>query len=152
MIRSWINVAAMGVLCAAATTVRGQEGPSPVPSDSGHSNPARVEAAVIAVPSGRALSLQEVREETQPDGTLWLRLRYVAPGMTRADRAAVADDFQALCQTDALRYQPQAPVTAAQAVISIAAAPMEFGVSNPEIPQFFEAFRLENGTCIWEAF
>nr|WP_244995944.1 DUF6497 family protein [Pseudooceanicola nitratireducens] len=133
----------MGVLCAAATTVRGQEGPSPVPSDSGPS---------VSVPSGRALSLQEVREETQPDGTLWLRLRYVAPGMTRADRAAVADDFQALCQTDALRYQPQAPVTAAQAVISIAAAPMEFGVSNPEIPQFFEAFRLENGTCIWEAF
>lgn len=129
----WNNVAALGVLCAAATTVWGQEGPP-------------------TVPSGVALSRLEVLEETQPDGSLWLRLRYVAPGITRDQRADIHDDFEALCIADALTYEPVTRVPAAQAVISIAAAPVEFGTTAPDIPQFFEAFRLENGTCIWEEF
>ena len=35
-------------------------------------------------------------------------------------------------------------------VISLADRVTEFGVSDPEATQFFEAFRLSNDTCIWE--
>ncbi|WP_136634613.1 DUF6497 family protein [Pseudooceanicola onchidii] len=129
----WRHVAALGALCAAATTVRGQE-ESP------------------SVPSGMHLTLQEVLEDLQPDGALWLRLRYVAPDMTRDSRAAMEEDFEALCLSQALAYQPVSGEAAAETVISIASAPVEFGANAPEVIQFFEVFRLADGTCIWEGF
>lgn len=126
-------VAAMGVLSAAATTAWGQEEPP-------------------TVPSGLVMTLQEVLEETQPDGTLWLRLRYVAPELTLKTRADLQDDFDVLCADYALTYEPVTRMPAAQAVISIASTPVEFGTTAPDIPQYFEAYRLEDGQCIWEAF
>jgi hypothetical protein len=129
----WTKVAALGALCAAATTVRGQE-ESP------------------AVPSGLVLTLQEILEDVQPDGRLWLRFRYVAPGLTREVRAEIEGDFEALCLSQAVPYLPSAAERADEAVISIASAPLEFGTNAPEVTQFFEVFRLEDGTCIWEAF
>ena len=141
---TWSKVAVIGAFVAAATTVRGQEGPPAVPLDA--------PAAKVSVPSGLKLLRQEVLEETQPDGTLWLRLRYVAPEMTRDNRPGMQADFETLCESEALTYEPVTRVPAAQAVISIATAPVKFGTTAPDIPQFFEAFRLEDGTCIWEAF
>ncbi|EAQ02757.1 hypothetical protein OB2597_15285 [Pseudooceanicola batsensis HTCC2597] len=126
-------VAATGALIAAATTAWGQE-------------------EAPAVPSGFVLVRQEVLEETQPDGTLWIRLRYVSPGITRDDYASVTGDFEALCRTDALAYEPATPAPAAQAVISISSSPVSFGTAAPEVTQFFEVFSLEDGDCIWEAF
>lgn len=129
----WTKVVALGALCAAATTVRGQE-ESPT------------------VPSGTAMTLLEVREETQDDGTVWLRFRYVAAGIQREDYSIVQDDFEALCRSAALDYRTVTGMVASQAVISIAGEPVEFGANAPDVTQFFEAFRLEDGTCIWEAF
>lgn len=126
-------VAALGALCAAATTVRGQE-ESP------------------SVPSGLHLTLQEVLEDPQPDGRLWLRLRYVAPTLTREGRSAIDGDFQALCLSQAVPYVPAAADHADEAVISIASAPVEFGTNAPDVTQFFEVFSLKDGTCIWEAY
>lgn len=133
MIGRTIFVAALGALCAAATTVRGQEG-SP------------------SVPSGLVLTLQEILEDAQPDGSLWLRLRYVAPGITRAARAGMDGDFDTLCETQALRYTPTTGAAAAEAVISIASAPVEFGANAPDVVQFFEVYRLQDDTCIWEGY
>lgn len=104
------------------------------------------------VPSGIVLSLHEVLEDVQPDGALWLRLRYVAPGLTVDQHQRMVDDFAALCDSQALAYTPEQGRPASQAVISIASAEVDFGASAPDITQFFEAFRLENGTCIWEIF
>lgn len=129
----WTKVAALGAFCAAATTAWGQEEPP-------------------AVPSGLQMSLLEVREETQTDGTVWLRFRYVAPGITRDEYEKIQDDFVALCQSEALSYRPVTGMQASQAVISIASEPVDFGTTAPNVPQFFEAFRLEDGACIWEAF
>jgi len=39
-----------------------------------------------------------------------------------------------------------------QVVISFSAAEVPFGEAAPEVTQFFEAYRVEDGTCIWEAF
>ncbi len=104
------------------------------------------------VPSGIVLSLHEVLEDVQPDGALWLRLRYVAPDLTVDQHQRMVDDFAALCDSQALAYTPEQGRPASQAVISIASAEVDFGASAPDITQFFEAFRLENGTCIWEIF
>lgn len=129
----WTKVAAMGTLCAAATTAWGQE-ESP------------------AVPSGLELTLQEAMEEPQPNGALWLRLRYVAPALTREGRADIAPDFETLCQEQAIGYMPTTGQKVDEAVISIASAPVEFGANAPDVIQFFEVFALKDGTCIWEAF
>jgi len=104
------------------------------------------------VPSGIVLSLHEVLEDVQPDGALWLRLRYVAPDLTVDQHQRMVDDFAVLCDSQALAYTPEQGRPASQAVISIASAEVDFGASAPDITQFFEAFRLENGTCIWEIF
>lgn len=133
MTARWTKVAAMGALCAAATTVRGQE-ESP------------------AVPSGLILTLQEILEEPQPDGTLWLRLRYVAPDLPQHARAAIAGDFESLCASQALPYAPVHARQADEAVISIASEPIEFGTTAPDVTQFFEVYRLQDGLCILEAF
>ena len=88
----------------------------------------------------------------QPDGTLWLRLRYVAPDLATGGYAAVAGDFAALCAAQALGYPTTDGRKPAQAVISISSAPVEFATTAPGVMQVFEAFRLENDTCVWEEF
>lgn len=133
MMRIGTNVAALGAFCAAATTAWGQE-------------------ETPAVPSGLILTLQEIREEQQPDGAVWMRMRYVAPGLTRDGYGLVEKDFAALCETQALALRTAAGDMPAQAIISIASAPVEFGMAAPDVTQFFEAFRLQDNTCIWEAF
>lgn len=130
---AWTSVVALGVLCAATTTVQGQE-------------------EAPAVPSGILLSLQEILEEPQPDGALWLRLRYVAPDLTRDARMQIDGDFESLCISQAVPYTPVAGDAASEVVISIASAPVEFGANAPNIVQFFEVFSLKDGTCIWEGF
>ncbi|WP_239520581.1 DUF6497 family protein [Pseudooceanicola aestuarii] len=105
---------------------------------------------VVDVPSGLELYLHEVRVEEQPGGAVWLRYRYVAEGLRDAGFDAVALDFQALCDTQVL---PDArAATAEQAVISLAGQALDFGVSDPDVTQYFEAFRLEDGACIWEGY
>lgn len=104
------------------------------------------------VPSGLGMSLLEVLEETQPNGQLWLRLRFVAPELTLIARDKLQNDFDVLCADYAVDYEPVTRVDPVQAVISISSSPVEFGTTAPDVPQYFEAFRLENDTCIWEPF
>ncbi len=40
----------------------------------------------------------------------------------------------------------------AQIFISISDRPVEFGTKDPDAAQVFEAYRPEDGTCIWEGF
>ena len=139
-----------GLTMAAATTARGQEGAPAVPL--GSSAEPVWQAAEIALPSGAAPTLYQVIQEVQPDGAQWLRLRYVLPDLTRADYPQIEADFAVLCQAHALAYAAENAPDTHSAVISIGAAETEFGVATPDVAQFFEAFRLENATCIWEAF
>lgn len=98
------------------------------------------------LPSGLEAHLQEVLRH---DG-VW-RFRFVAPGFTRdAGLETIAADLEHLCNAHAL---PNAPGAAgARIIVSLADRPSEFGVLDPETTQVFEAYRVENGTCIWEAF
>jgi len=110
-------------------------------------------AYAIDVPSGQPLELQEVLVDAQ-DARTWLRFRFVAPQIGRGDgRLSYADtspDFLHLCDTLALPYMAEYQLTGDAIVISLADRATEFGVPDPDATQFFEAFRIEGDTCIWE--
>lgn len=110
----------------------------------------------IEVPSGQDMSFVDmVHDAPGPDG-LTYRFRFLAPDIARADGTVTAEmafeDMLALCETYALpRLAANAPAPG-QIIISLADRPVDFGIPNPEATQFFEAFRPEGSTCIWEGF
>ena len=111
---------------------------------------------VLAVPSGQPVTLQDViRSEDGPLGAA-LRFRFVAPQIARAggsvDFETASADMVDLCQRFALPKVSELGDAPRQIIISLAAAEVPFGEAAPEVTQFFESFRVENGTCIWEMF
>ena len=116
--------------------------------------PAAAQTAV-AVPSGQPVTLSEVLIDDAP-GEVWARFRFVAPEISR-DKALVdydtaAGDIAYLCQNLAIPYLELHGLNAARIVISLSDRALEFGASDPDATQFFEAFRQENDLCIWEEF
>lgn len=112
--------------------------------------------AVVAVPSGQSVSLLDVvMNAPGPDG-MAARFRFVAPAIAKdggsVDFETTSADMAYLCQTYALpRLAEMGPVPA-QIIISMSDRPVPFGESSPDATQFFEAYRVEDGACIWEAF
>ncbi len=110
----------------------------------------------IPVPSGQLVTLIDVIQgERGPDG-LTTRFRFLAPGIAReggdVDFDAAAADMLHLCSAYALpRLSDIGPVPS-QIVISMADRPVVFGEAAPEATQYFEAYRIEDGLCIWDAF
>ncbi|WP_111731904.1 DUF6497 family protein [Roseovarius amoyensis] len=103
----------------------------------------------VALPSGLEAMLQETIREEGPV----LRFRYVAAGFdAAAPLDEVAADLEHLCAADAAKRAAAEGMSAARLVVSLADKPSEFGRFNPDVRQVFEAYRLENGICIWEAF
>lgn len=108
----------------------------------------------FTVPSGQDVTLFETRLDADGPAGRTLRLSFVAPAIARDGGTvgfdAAARDMAHLCQTVALpRLRDQG---ADQVVIALSDRPVAFGQTAPEAAQFFEAFRPERGTCIWEAF
>jgi hypothetical protein len=122
-----------------------QEGAQAAPGDD----------ALIAVPSGQAVKLQEVVWNAPgPDG-LTLRFRFVAPAIAPGgvvDFEAASADMQALCDTYAIPRLSDFGPQVQQIVISLADRAVVFGATEPDVTQFFEAYRVEDGTCIWEIY
>lgn len=113
------------------------------------------QGAPLPVPSGQPVHLHDALLDNNP-GELWLRLRFVAPRIgNRSGQIgyeAAAADMDHLCQSFAVRYVQQHALNPARVVISLSDRPVEFGQADPDATQFFEAYRLENGRCIWEEF
>lgn len=110
----------------------------------------------IAVPSGQPVQLLDVVWNAPGPEGLTLRFRFLAPeiardGGTIGFDTAVAD-MQALCESYALPRIADFGPAPAQVVISLADRPVPFGESDPSATQFFEAFSIADGLCIWEAF
>ena len=107
------------------------------------------------VPSGQVVALHEVLID-EVNTQSWLRFRFVAPQIARTDGdityAQAAPDMEHLCQSTALPYMIEYDLSADMIIISLSDQITEFGATNPEATQFFDAFRVENETCIWEAF
>jgi Family of unknown function (DUF6497) len=110
---------------------------------------------LIPVPSGQAVTLQEVVWNAPgPDG-LTLRFRFVAPAIAPGgvlDFEAASADMQALCETYAIPRLTDFGPQVQQIVISLADRAVVFGATEPDATQFFEAYRVEDGACIWEIY
>lgn len=107
-------------------------------------------AGEIPVPSGQPLSFLEFISEN--DGAL-VRFRFLAPQIGVAyEYTDVFSDFQAVCDAQVVPALDANALTPTQIVLSMSAVDIPFGEDNPDVLQFFEIFRPENGTCIWEEF
>lgn len=108
---------------------------------------------MITVPSGQPLTLGEVLiDDTQ--GEDWIRFRFIASeiGDAGVNYEQAAPDMDFLCQHLALPYLAEYGLTSPRIIISLSSRMVEFGKSTPDVTQYFEAYRPENNTCIWEAF
>jgi hypothetical protein len=106
----------------------------------------------IAVPSGREVRLIDVVTNAPGPAGAVARFRFLAPGLTAAEVGASADDMQALCDSYALpRIDGMVPEPQ-QIIVSLSAEAVPFGQAAPDVVQFFEAYRVEGDTCIWEPF
>ncbi|GAA6207977.1 DUF6497 family protein [Cognatishimia sp. WU-CL00825] len=132
---NWLKYAAIGGALAGAAT-------------------AGVLEETLAVPSGYAVQLQEKRVDQLPDGAQVLRLRFVMPAIARPDHvySDVAGDFEALCNHLAWRVVGAQSKDIDHIVVSLSDRETDFGVSNSDATQYFEAFTLETDICIWEGF
>jgi uncharacterized protein DUF6497 len=113
------------------------------------------EPVPVQVPSGQEITLNEVLLDDAP-GTLWIRFRFVAPGISRSlgsvTYEVAARDMDDLCSEVAVPYLDQHALEPSRVVISLADRPVPFGSQDPDATQFFEAYRLEVGRCILEEF
>jgi hypothetical protein len=102
----------------------------------------------VTVPSGRAVSFLDVITNAPGADGATARFRFVAPDLQAGEDASA--DMQALCDSYALpRIEGMVPAPQ-QIIIVLSDRAVPFGEAAPEAVQFFEAYRPENGACIWE--
>ncbi|WP_343031938.1 DUF6497 family protein [Roseovarius bejariae] len=106
----------------------------------------------LVLPSGLTAQLQEMLWN-EPGNGLVYRFRFVAPDLTgQEDFETTMTDLEYLCNSYAVPRLSNIGPQPRQIVISIADRESEFGVINPDVTQVFEAYRLDQGGCIWEMF
>lgn len=109
-------------------------------------------AADLAVPSGHRVVAHDAHLEQQGADTV-LILRYLAPWISQQQDYTIAGpDMDHLCATDGVNRAQMAQQPIDQIVITLMDHPIDRGVTDPRIVQFFGAYRLIDGTCILEPF
>ena len=114
------------------------------------------DAALIDVPSGQPIRLIDTVWGVAGPSGLTVRFRFLAPQIERdLGRMTFVEaeaDMAHLCQTYALPRLAVPGPDVAQIIISLSDRIVEFGEISPDATQFFEAYRAEDGRCIWEGF
>ena len=109
----------------------------------------------VSVPSGQSVSLNEVLID-DATGETWVRFRFVAPEIAReggsVEYNAAAGDMEYLCRDLVIPYMSEFELAFTHVVISMSDRDVAFGDANPLATQYFEAYRLEDADCIWEAY
>ena len=110
----------------------------------------------ITVPSGQAVTLLDVIEDTQGPEGLTVRFRFLAPGVAKpggtVSAETAAKDMDALCQDYALPRIANTGPQPAQIVISMSDMDVPFGETHPEATQLFNSYSIQDGTCVWNMF
>jgi hypothetical protein len=110
---------------------------------------------VITLSVGLRVTLIDVIHDAPGPEGLTTRFRFLAPDIAGAgstDTDAITAAMEELCQTYALPRIPATGPQPAQIVISLSDRVVPFGEAAPDAVQLFEAFRIEDGTCIWEIY
>ena len=113
------------------------------------------DAVPIDVPSGQPVTPIDVITDLAGPSGLTVRFRFLSPEIAPGasiDAETAAVDMAAICETYALPRVLDADPLPAQVIISLADRVVPFGQSDPDATQFFEAYRIENGHCLWEMF
>lgn len=106
----------------------------------------------LVLPSGMEATFYEMLWD-RPGQGLTYRFRFVAPGFTGEEEFdTIMADLEYLCTTYAVPRLANVGPVPAQVVVSLADRESVFGVIDPDVKQVFEAYRIEDGTCIWEVF
>lgn len=117
--------------------------------------PALGEDVAVPVPSGQEVHWVETLHDTQGPEGLTYRFRFVAPGIggDHPVSAQVAQaDMEALCDGFALpRVSGQGPKPM-QIIISLSDRPTRFGAADEGTVQYFEAYSIADGACVWDLF
>lgn len=109
-------------------------------------------AGQVALPSGLEAELQEMLWD-RPGGGLVYRFRFVAPRFSNPQELeVVGKDLEFLCNQVALPKLANTGPTPSQVIVSLSDKPSVFGEFTPDVIQVFEAFSINEGTCIWEMF
>jgi hypothetical protein len=108
---------------------------------------------LLDVPSGQPITFHEMLWD-RPGGGLIYRFRFIAPeiGQDGREYEDVEADMQFLCESFALPRVANTGPQPRQIVISLSQEEVEFGVTTAEVIQFFEAYSVQNETCILEFF
>ncbi|MEZ5796242.1 MAG: DUF6497 family protein [Paracoccaceae bacterium] len=102
----------------------------------------------VTVPSGRQVQVLDVITNAPGPAGATARFRFVLPGLAQDDDAAA--DMEALCNSYALPRVDQMVPAPQQIIIVLADRAVPFGEPAPEAVQFFEAYSVDGGACIWE--
>jgi hypothetical protein len=111
---------------------------------------------LIPVPSGQEVRfLDVIHGEPGPEG-LTTRFRFVAPAIARdggtVNVEAAQEDMAALCSGFALPRIANTGPQPTQIIIVLSDREVAFGETVPEATQYFEAYSLADGMCVWEPF
>lgn len=113
-------------------------------------------AAVIAVPSGQVVTLQDVVGNVPGPNGLTVRFRFLAPAIAKAGGGVPIEtalrDMEALCNSYALTRIAEFGPAPAQIVISLSDVAVAFGTPAPNATQYFEAYSIKDNICIWDVF
>ncbi|MBU2962704.1 acetolactate synthase [Citreicella sp. C3M06] len=111
------------------------------------------QGAPVTVPSGMAVSFHDMIRDDTGQGPVF-RLRFVAPALAgeSPDFDHLATDMDSLCAQLAVSATDDSESQPTRIVISLMESPVTFGELAPQVTQVFEAYSLEKGRCIWEAF
>lgn len=131
-----LPIALAGLLALAAG---GCEGDPPAPAE-----------GLIAVPSGREVRFLDVITDAPGPSGRPARFRFIAPAAARGEDWSA--DMQALCDGYALPRTAAMAPPPSRIIIALADRAVPFGQSAPDAVQFFESYRIEDDSCIWEIF
>ncbi len=109
----------------------------------------------LAAPSGLSLSLMELLFEENPwSGEMLVVVRLLAPTIVQDidTPLMLRTDMDWACRTWGLPAAATLATPPDLVVIEMMASPVDRGVPAPDVPQFFEQYRLEGPVCIWELF
>jgi hypothetical protein len=111
---------------------------------------------VIVVPSGQVVTLQDVIwNEPGPEG-LTLRFRFIAPSIAREGGTVAFEDasgdMMALCRNFALPRVATTGPQPAQIIVSLSDIAIPFGEASPDATQYFEAYSIVDGECVWDIY
>lgn len=113
---------------------------------------ASADGGTTMLPSGAEAALHDVMVDAD---TQALRLRFVVPQLGEdygADPDSVLADMIALCEKHGTALRAEHGADWQGVIITLMAKPVEFGAMDPDTVQFFDAFTVENGRCIWDEF